>query len=437
VKHRPLAVALVAIACLLAAGVSEAGLKDYVRRSDDTYAFRIDSTVPFGSGTVFFVDMTSQTWQGIPWRHWLSIFRPAEVAHPDKALLLIGGGNNNADRPDTQSDEARVLAMIAQQQKVVVAVLEQVPNQPLFDGMYEDAIISFTFERFLRGEGDDWPLLLPMTKSAVRAMDTVQAVAKEHFGQAIRSFVVTGASKRGWTTWLTAAADPRVAAIAPMVIDVLNMGPQMAHQKRVYGAYSRQVHDYTERGIQDHMQTPDGQRLLNIVDPYAYRSQLTLPKLVILGTNDDYWTVDSAKFYFNDLRGPKFLHYEPNAGHGLSLNIVPVIMAFLNTAMTSQTFPKLNWRTLEDGTFEVTWDHPEGAATLWQAQSPNRDFRRAQWGSTPLAGPQKVQVNIAAPEQGWTAYYVQVTFPIMLEGRTMRYPLSTLMQVVPDAYPAY
>jgi len=370
VKHTPRAVACIAILCLWAADVPGAGLNDYVRRPDHTYAFRIDSTQPFAAGTVFFVDMTSQTWQNIPWRHWLSIFRPAEIAHPDKALLLIGGGNNNADRPDTQSDEARILAMIAHQQKVVVAVLEQVPNQPLFDGMYEDAIISFTFERFLRGDGDDWPLLLPMTKSAVRAMDTVQAIAKQHCNQDIKKFVVTGASKRGWTTWLTAVADPRVAAIAPMVIDVLNMGPQMAHQKSVYGAYSQQVHDYTQRGIQEHMHNPDGQRLLNIVDPYAYRNQLTLPKLIILGTNDEYWTADSAKLYFNDLRGPKFLHYEPNAGHGLSLNIVPVVMAFLNAAITSQTLPKFNWRTLDDGTFEVTWDHPEGAPVLWQARSP-------------------------------------------------------------------
>jgi len=381
--------------------------------------------------------MTSQTWRGIPWRHWLSIFRPGEVVHTDKALLLISGGNNDAGRPSLQSDEARVLGMIAEQQKVIVAVLEQVPNQPLFGGMYEDGIISFTFERYLNGEGSDWPLLLPMTKSAVRAMDTVQAVAKAEFGQSVRKFVITGASKRGWTTWLTAVADARVAAIAPMVIDVLNMGPQMAHQKRVFGAYSHQVRDYTERGIQDQMQTPAGQRLLDIVDPFSYRSKLTLPKMIILGTNDEYWTADAAKFYFNDLRGPKYLHYEPNAGHGLSMNIVPVIMAFLNTALTRERLPKLDWRTFEDGTFEVAWDRADGAATLWQAHSPNRDFRRTQWVGTPLPGEKQVQVNITPPAQGWTAYYVQVMFPMTVGGSPLHYPLSTLMQVVPDTYPPH
>lgn len=57
-----------------------------------------------------------------------------------------------------------------------------------------------------------------MVQSVVAAMDAVQSYTSSR-GREIGSFVVTGASKRGWTTWLTAAIDERVKAIIPMVYD--------------------------------------------------------------------------------------------------------------------------------------------------------------------------------------------------------------------------
>ena len=41
--------------------------------------------------------------------------------------------------------------------------------------------------------------------------------------------------------------DPRVKAIAPMVIDVLNMVEQMKYQEQSFGRPSDMVHDYVER----------------------------------------------------------------------------------------------------------------------------------------------------------------------------------------------
>ena len=69
-----------------------------------------------------------------------------------------------------------------------------------------------------------------MVKSAVRAMDAVQAWARERGKGEVKQFVVSGASKRGWTTWLTGAVDNRVIAIAPMGIVMLNMATQGPNQ---------------------------------------------------------------------------------------------------------------------------------------------------------------------------------------------------------------
>src|SRR5690606_38003278 len=146
-------------------------------------------------------------------------------------------------------------------------VLLQVPHQPILDGLTEDALIAHSMARYVETRDPDWPVLLPMTKAATAAMDAVQAAAREHWGLETERFVVTGASKRGWTAWLTAAVDPRVVAVAPMVFDVLDMRRQMAHQQATWGGASGQIRDYQERDLPRLLRTPVGDALLDLVDP--------------------------------------------------------------------------------------------------------------------------------------------------------------------------
>ena len=110
---------------------------------------------------------------------------------------------------------------------------------------------------------------------------------------------------------------PRVKAIAPMVIDTLNMKPQMEHQMMCYGKPSEMVKDYVERRLIPMPKTPEAKRLWSMVDPYFYRSKLTMPKLILNGANDPYWTVDALNLYWNDLPGEKYICITPNAGHDL------------------------------------------------------------------------------------------------------------------------
>jgi PhoPQ-activated pathogenicity-related protein len=119
-------------------------------------------------------------------------------------------------------------------------------------------------------------------------MDAMQSIVHERWGASIESFTVSGASKRGWTTWLTAAVDKRVMAIAPMVIDVLNMRAQMEHQRATWGEVSEEIRDYAALNLPERLKTQRGQELLAMVDPFSYRQQLTRPKLILLSTNDRY-----------------------------------------------------------------------------------------------------------------------------------------------------
>lgn len=432
---RSMRMPLVTIGLILASWspFASAGLREYIAQPDASYTFEVVDTQTLGTNSVDFVRLTSQTWHDIVWTHWLTIIRPAEVAYPGMALLLVDGGSNRETPPRVDRSEGRIMSMVAAQTKSVVAVVSQVPNEPLFGGLNEDGIIAYTYDKFLNGEGEDWPLLLPMVKSAVRAMDTVQSIAKDKYGQEIKGFVVTGGSKRGWTSWLTAASgDPRVKGIAPVVIDVLDMEKQMNHQLACYGGYSDQVEDYTRLNIQARMNTPAGRKLLSLVDPFSYHKSLTLPKLVLLGTNDPYWTVDAANFYFPALVGEKHLYYQANTAHDVNMEGVATLTQFYGSILTGKSFPDIQWQSDGKGRLEVQWKEPGGSALLWQAASPNRDFRDSVWTSTPLEGDGTASAQVAAPEKGWTAFYIEVRFT---GDAGLSYGSCTTMTVLPDTLP--
>jgi PhoPQ-activated pathogenicity-related protein len=255
-----------------------------------------------------------------------------------------------------------------------------------------------------------------MTKAAVRAMDAVQAAGAEHFGATVENFVVTGASKRGWTTWLTAAVDRRVKALAPMVIDVLNMGPQMRRQLATWGKFSEQIEDYTARGLQRAMLLPQGRQLLQVVDPYAYRNRLQQPKLIILGTNDRYWPLDALGQYWDGLASPKHVVYVPNNGHGIKDldRVVGGLSALTRSVSGGPAMPDFSWN-IERGPSALRLALTAGEAPkdvrLWKAAAPTLDFREAQWTSTDLSlSDLKAVAEGPAPDRGHVAYLAEARF---------------------------
>jgi PhoPQ-activated pathogenicity-related protein len=280
-----------------------------------------------------------------------------------------------------------------------------------------------------------------MVKSAVRGMDAVQEFGKDKWKLDIRNFTLTGASKRGWTTWLTASVDPRVNAFAPMVIDMLNMSAQMKHQVESFGKFSEQIDDYTQRDIQGQGDTEEGRLLRAIIDPHAYRKLLTQPKVILLGTNDRYWPLDALNLYWHDLVGEKHILYVPNNGHGLSdfARITGTITALHRQAAGQLKMAKLAWELTEDDkhlTLNVKADQKPSKVSAWVATSASRDFRDSKWSShtlEPIDGHYLYQ--LALPESGYAAVFGEAVFDTDL----LPYFLSTNVKIVKakgDASPA-
>jgi PhoPQ-activated pathogenicity-related protein len=362
-------------------------LQDYVKAPDATYGYEVLGSERLDDCTLHKLALTSQTWHDIPWKHALYIYVPAKVQHKQTVLLFITGGKVGGTPSD---DEVKMGAKLAQTAAMPVAFLHQVPNQPLLGDKVEDDLISETFLRYLDSGDSSWPLLFPMVKSATAAMTAVQDFGDKAYDVDVERFVVTGGSKRGWTSWLTAAADDRVAGIAPIVIDTLNLPEQMKYQLETWGQYSEQIGDYTSKGLVDVMQNRPEVPLWRWVDPYTYRSELKLPKLLINGTNDRYWTVDATNIYWDDLVGPKHVRYVPNAGHGLDdgkEGALVTLAAFAQHVAQEKPLPELQWKhDGDDGELRLTVSStpPAESVRLWVARSDTKDFRNAKWEATEL-----------------------------------------------------
>jgi len=378
-------------ACLffsLMASSAKADLHAYVKKADDTFRWEQEAKTEALGVTIYTLKVNSQTWQGMLWQHRLEIIEPTgmKLDHPDTAIIYIGGGSNG-DTP--RGGDRLVGAALAKAARARVAVLNHVPNQPLLGNLKEDALIAETFIRYLKTKDLSWPLLFPMAKSAVKAMDAVSLWAKANDQPEISKFVVSGASKRGWTTWLSGAADPRVIAIAPMVIDVLNLTAQGENQLKVWGKYSEQIHDYVERGLMQTANTNEGSTLWKMVDPFTYRDGrlATIPKIMINGTNDRYWTQDASRLYFPELKGPKGICSLPNAGHGLEQNrewALETVAGLYRLACDGKKLPEVSWQLIEKADspeygIAVMANQKPKSVNVWTATSKNRDVRSAKW----------------------------------------------------------
>ncbi len=445
---------LCAIAFLsITAAAQETALDRYIAKPDSSYGWKLANTLSGEGYRGFVLELTSQTWRSAAevdrpvWKHWLTIVKPERVAS-NKALLVIGGGNNKNPMPQTIS--ARTLRL-ALETNTVVAELGMVPNQPLFFsdskevGRSEDDLIAYTRIKHMQTRDDQWLVRLAMVKSGVRAMDAIQEFLRSDEGGRVNidQFVVTGGSKRGWTTWLVGAVDKRVIAIAPIVIDALNSEMITRHHFEAYGFFSPALKDYVNHKLfPDKVGTPEYQRILAIEDPYNYRhrERLKIPKFILNAAGDEFFLPDNSQFYFGALQGEKHLRYVPNGKHNLAgTDAIDSLVAFYESILNNRPRPRFSWKKEKDGSLTVTVKDKPTEVNLWQATNPKaRDFRLDVIGkaytSVPLkeTRPGVYVARVEKPAGGFTAFFVELVFT---SGGKYPFKFTTEVMVVPDTLP--
>lgn len=442
----------VTITALALFNTSDAGatpLDDYVAAPDPAFHYIKLVSEEKEDCTTTVYHLVSQAWLDESrvnrplWEHTVLVTVPKALKYT-RAMMFIGGGDNRSDgEPNADNSPLDRIAMMTNS---IVAQIKQIPNQPLHfvgdtsekykdTGREEDELITFGWDKYLDCGDPVWLARLPMTKAVVRAMDLVQKEFPE-----IDGFFVAGGSKRGWTAWTVAAVDKRVFGVGPAVIDVLNFEPSLANHYDAYGFWAPAIENYVETDIVTRIHTPEFRNLLGVVDPYSYRDRLTMPKYIINASGDQYFLPDSWKFYFDGLKGEKFLCYMPNVDHGLNADAYFHLASFYKMLLDGTPFPKFNWEKAEDGTLTVACETKPNKVQQWSAHNPNaRDFRLATlgpvYGSTPLqeSAPGTYTSTIQAPEKGWTAFFIELEYPN--PGFSASLKFTTGISILPDTYP--
>ncbi len=415
------------------------------------YSWQLEKKEERSGYSVHLLRLRSQTWKTAAevdrplWEHELRITIPHTVRHTT-ALVHVQGGA--IDKPLHSSHHS--LAESAVKSGTIFAELSLIPVQPLLFSSEkkprtEDAIIAYSWRKFLETKDASWPLHLPMAKAITRAMDSVQEYCRDQKIVQPISFVLLGESKRAWAAWLTASSDARVSGLVPVSCDFLNVKAVFTHQYQSLGSWSVAIRDYLAEGIDEKaLRHPAFDELMQLEDPYAYRTSYTMPKYLIQAAGDPFSSPDASRFYFADLPSPKYLRYLPNVGHKLpSSDVFDAASTFTLSLLEKKPLPQLTWKRQSDGHLEVATDTLPLKVVVWRATNPDaRDFRydftKVRWQSEAVAVQSQGVYNVAPAtvEKGWAAFFVEYTYSNPVSGSGAE-PLifTTEVIITPDVLP--
>lgn len=429
-------------------------LDDYVNTPDDHYGWSVQNSHSTSWYSVYFLKLDSQKWKTEQevdkpiWSHSITIVIPATVKSSTAIFTIYAGQTDTMDPPP-----ATYLIQAALALDTIVCEINFIPFQPLkfvdeFDSRYkkigrrEDALVAYTWDKFLRTGDSSWPLRLPMTKAIVRGMDAIQEFCSSMLplNHVVDDFILIGTSKRGWTAWTTAAVDNRVRALIPVVMDLFNLRAAMIRHYEAYGTWSFALKDYMDIDLHSRWHSERFNELMKIEEPYEYRDRFVMPKLIVNATGDEFFLPDSSQLYLHDLPGDTHLFYVANTGHSLDDgDYLYPILAYIHHILHNKPLPKINWKLTEENILEINCSSKPVNMHLWQAHNSNaRDFRLVTIGETwysreiPLTPDGKYKIQLQIPKKGWSAFYVELTFD---EGGPLPLRFTTDVFVLPNIFP--
>ena len=425
-------------------------MSDYIESTKNEFSYDIQEVIYEENWTGYHIKMISGEWldskkvDQVEWWHYVDIIIPKQTTS-STGIMFIDGGEKSEDyfRLDAQSIQNAIKT------EAVIVNVSNIPFQPLNflsseqDSFEEDDLIAFAWNKFLKQGAKqkdvEWLPRFPMTRAIVRAMDLAQEIVLQN-DIVVKDFVVSGASKRGWTAWTTAAVDSRVKAVVPMVIDMLNLVPSFENHYRSYGEFSPAVQEYVNYNIQDWLGTEEFKVLMSYIEPFSFIDKFTMPKYIINAGSDEFFSTDSWRFYYDKLPGEKIIRYVPNKNHSLDGRyLTEDLVSYFYRVINDIEIPSLSWN-LSDNKLIAELDYDgDYNVSVWTAKNDNgRDFRLWEegelWEETSIGklANNKYELNVSSNLKGYKATMIEFTIDPKSE-----FPLiiSTGPFVFPEKYP--
>lgn len=479
------------ICCLLFSlySVQSTPLDDYVFSPDPHYGYTLLTSYNLTEYNLFVFNFTSQQWYDESvssrsiWWHYLCITVPNIITKPDVGFLFIDGNSNTDGLPKPTDVFVALSSTLAVTTGMIGVELQQIPNAPIIfksdptkKSRDEDQVLAWTFKKFMENTTNTFmPAFLPIAKACVRAMNAGTEIAKAKGVANITSFIVAGASKRGWAAWMTAAVDKRVIATIPIVMDLLNINTNFHHHFKSLGGWTFAFKDflsYNDLNITASLDTPEFNALLEIVDPFTYLNRFKNMKLLLINSaGDEYFIPDDSDYFWMELRaatnGSALVRRLPNAEHTCAGHLTSVFFSmrsFFLSVYRNEKLPSIRWirpNNATHGVTVVTVDIINGpspfSATVFYAQTLNnkrRDFRLLVadpknpdksipnpvfWQSdSKIISKTETQATITysvafpKPLSGWLGFFFQLSFH-GLEDTVLE--ISSEVNIIPEYFP--